>query len=323
MNRLVHAVEEFQEISGVTFANMAPYDGGSWRSGYESKRTSFTFSHDQVSDPFPEVIGLQLIRGRWFDKRDDGLNFDPVLVNRQFAEMAFGAEDPIGKSLGEDDRPEKTPARIVGVFTDYRKQGELAELEPFVLYRSDLSDAKQTSVPGHILIRIRPGTPLSFEEKLVARMQSMERGWSFEVQPIEVKRHDWLKKKILPLIIVGIIAASMMLMVGSGILGVLWLSITRRTQEIGLRRAQGASAQDIYGQILLEVFLISSVGLGLGWFVILQLPLMNLVSFLQTRVLLYGIVSSSLLIYSLVLLCALYPAYMATRVQPAEALHYE
>jgi putative ABC transport system permease protein len=342
MDLMLQRLEELPEIAGASATIMAPYKGWNWTDGYHTQRASFVHYYDQVSDRFPQLMGLQLVRGRWFDKEDDGASFDPVLINRKFAEMAFGDEDPIGKKLGKAEGPDDLSTRIVGIFADYRMHGELSDPAPLILYRSDLTTPHQKFipehgfkyVPQHILVRIRPGTPESFEEKLISTMESQERDWSFEVKPLEILRHEYMRDKVTPLIIFSIMAAFLLLMSGSGLLGVLWMNVTRRTQEIGLRRAQGATAAAIYRQFLAEVLLIASIGIGQGCMVLLvimpflrfvasSIPGLNILPSLRVGVMASGIVISGLLVSGIAALCALYPAYLATRIQPAEALHYE
>ncbi len=342
MDRMLQRLEELPEIQGASATILAPYKNWNWPDGYHTDRASFVHYYDQVSDRFPEMMGLRLVRGRWFAKEDDGASFDPVLINQKFAEMAFGDDDPIGKKLGKREGPDDLSTRIVGIFADYRLRGEFSDPAPLVLYRSDLTTPHQKFIPGHgvkyvpqhILIRVRPGTPPSFEEKLISIMESQEREWSFEVNSLETMRHEYLKDKILPLIIISVMAGFLLLMSGSGLLGVLWMSVTRRTQEIGLRRAQGATAAAIYGQLLAEVLLIASLGIGQGCIILLLImPFLRVITSVipglailpsaGAGVAASGIVISALLIFGIVSICALYPAYLATRIQPAEALHYE
>jgi putative ABC transport system permease protein len=114
-----------------------------------------------------------------------------------------------------------------------------------------------------------------------------------------------------------------MIMVALGLIGVLWQSVTRRTMEIGLRRAQGATAANIYLQIMGELFFIATMGLIPGILLIVQFPLLNLIGDLKISVYFYSIAISMLLIYLLTFICGLYPGWLATRIRPAEALHYE
>ena len=341
MDRMLQRLEELPEIEGASATILAPYKNWNWPDSYYTERSFFVHYYDQVSDRFPEMMGLQLIRGRWFGKEDDGANFDPVLINQKFAEMAFGDTDPIGKKLGKKEGPDDLSTRIVGIFADYRLHGELADPVPIVLYRSDLTTPHQKFIPGHlvkyvpehILIRLRPGTPASFEEQLIGAMESQEREWSFEVKSLETMRREYLRDKITPLILFSIIAGFLLLMSGSGLLGVLWMSVTRRTQEIGLRRAQGATAAAIYKQFLSEVLLLTSLGIGQACIIILlimpflrfitSIPMFSILPSAGAGVAASSIVTSALVIFVSASICALYAAYLATRIQPAEALHYE
>ncbi len=58
-------------------------------------------------------------------------------------------------------------------------------------------------------------------------------------------------------------------------------------------------------------------------YVVVQFPLLDLIGFISTRVYTYGFVVSVVIIYSLTIICGLYPSRMATRIHPAAALHYE
>jgi len=120
-----------------------------------------------------------------------------------------------------------------------------------------------------------------------------------------------------------VVAAFLMLMVGLGLVGVVWQNVTQRTTEIGLRRALGGTATAIYTQVLGELVVITSVGLLLGTGLVVQLPLLGVMTFVGTRVFLVGLGTSLALIYLLTLLCGLYPSMLASKIQPAEALHYE
>jgi putative ABC transport system permease protein len=153
------------------------------------------------------------------------------------------------------------------------------------------------------------------------------------VKSLETLRQEYLKDKITPLILFSIMAGFLLLMSGLGLLGVLWMSVTRRTQEIGLRRAQGATAAAIHRQLLAEVLLIASIGIGQGCIILLlimpflrvitSIPGLAVVPSAGAGVVASGIMISALLVFGIASICALYPAYLATRIQPAEALHYE
>jgi putative ABC transport system permease protein len=106
------------------------------------------------------------------------------------------------------------------------------------------------------------------------------------------------------------------------LVGVLWQNVTQRTREIGLRRAKGATQQHVHAQILGELFVLASIGVFLGFIVVVQFPLLDLIG-IEARVFAFGLGVSLVLIYALTLTAGLYPSWLATKVQPAEALHYE
>jgi putative ABC transport system permease protein len=187
--------------------------------------------------------------------------------------------------------------------------------------RKKLDDPQQRP-PRNLLVRVRPGTTAEFEEKLDKRLQGVAKEWSFDIQPLVQKRESALKILLAPVIAAGVIAASLMLMVGLGLVGVLWQNVTQRTREIGLRRAKGATLQHVYKQILGELFVLTSIGLIIGIIVVVQFPLLDLIG-IEAKVFGFGLVVSLALIYALTLAAGLYPSWLATKVQPAEALHYE
>ena len=76
-------------------------------------------------------------------------------------------------------------------------------------------------------------------------------------------------------------------------------------------------------QILIEVALLSTLAVIVGVVVIAQLPILGLFQVVTPLAYGVGIGSALATIYTLTLLCGLYPSWLAGRVQPAEALHYE
>jgi putative ABC transport system permease protein len=133
-----------------------------------------------------------------------------------------------------------------------------------------------------------------------------------------------LKAQFAPLIVLGVIGAFMLLMVAFGLFGALWQNTTQRIPEIGLRRALGAQAGDIYRQIVAEQLLLSSTAIVVALALLAQLPLTGaLGASLNWTVFAAAAGLSMFVIYLLSLLCSLYPGWRASRLSPTEALHYE
>jgi putative ABC transport system permease protein len=303
---------------------------------------------NMVTDDFGEVFGVRLLAGRWFSRDDDVPAWQPVVINLRLAHELFGDRDPVNEliplSAQYVEKSAKRPMRVVGVVEDFRHLGEFSMPGNFMFRRLRLDPTEATGFSGRLVgasfggngppnalvIRVAPGTTAAFEETLVTTLQAVARAWSFDVRPIVDMRTDHLRLYTAPLVAVGTVAGFLLLMVVLGLTGVLWQSVTRRTQEFGLRRAQGASVSHVRRQIFTEIGLLTSLALAVGVALVLQLPLLPL-NFNANRdappippaVFAASIAVSAAVIYLLTLLCSWYPSRLVTRTQPADALHYE
>jgi putative ABC transport system permease protein len=319
--QLYLAVKDMPEVESVASALSVPYEFGGSSSGVRINGKMIEYERDEVTDEFKEVLNLNLVAGRWFSKEDDAVNFQPVVINQRMATEIYDAQDPLGQIL----RPESgeiKESRVVGVISDFRKEGEFGALGNFVFIRKNLNNPKDRP-PRNLVIKLRPGTTADFQVKLVDKLQAIAKAWSFEVQPFVEMRETMLRLQLTPIILLGLIASFLMIMVALGLTGVLWQNVTQRMKEIGLRRAKGATAVNIYKQILGELFIITSFGLLFGVLIVVQFPLLDLIGFISGKIYIYSIIVSALIVYLLTFLCGLYPSWLATKVQPAEALHYE
>lgn len=320
LRHIIREVRGLREVESAAFAFSMPYDNATWSSGYDLNGKRLEFETSSVTDEFATVLGLQLVRGRFFSATDDGAAFKPVVVNERMARFLFGDGDPLGKSISRPD--DAFPSKIVGVITDFRKNGELSAPGHFVLSRAG-EDSLGTVGRLRLLVKLRPETPRSFEERLSKTLESTAREWSFETKPLEKLRQDRLKAYAAPLVTAGLVGAFLLVMVALGLTGVLWQSVTQRTREVGLRRAKGATARRISKQIVAEVWVLTFLAIVPGLVLALQLPLLEVMPWVPSGVWAGATAASVGLLFALTTVCALYPSRLATRVSPVEALHYE
>ncbi|MGH7457093.1 MAG: ABC transporter permease, partial [bacterium] len=201
VNQLFLAVRDCQEVEAVAGALSAPYDFGGRSSGLQVHGKNMETGVNEVSDDFKEVMGLQLVAGRWFEKADDALNWQPLVINQKLSRELFGDEDPVGKPF-TPWTSENNDVRVIGVVTDFRQGGEYAGLDNYMFERKKLDDPQQRP-PRNLLAKVRPGTAAEFEEKLDKRLQAVAKEWSFEIEPLVEKRESSLKLRLAPLIAVG------------------------------------------------------------------------------------------------------------------------
>jgi putative ABC transport system permease protein len=337
VRQLFNAVRDLQEVEATCGGFTTPYSNASWTSDHKMGGREIDYAVNTATDDCDEVYGIALTRGRWFDRSDDGAAYAPIVVNEQYARDVFGDTDPINKTVPMDRNPEEEkriadrgepppkPQRVVGVIEDFRQHGEYAVAENYIFHRHDIS-APDVEPERMLVIKVRAGTPPAFEEKLAERLQSVAKDWSFGIQVLTTQREDKLLTYTGPLTLLSIVSGFLLLMVALGLTGVVWQNVTQRIREIGLRRAKGARIENIQWQILGELIVMTSAALLVGVALLAQIPLLPLpmdLRWVSPSVFVISIVVSVLAIYAVTLLCGWYPARLATKIQPAEALHYE
>ena len=308
--QILLALQEMEEIESVAGVDPGASPYGLSRSNakvkYQGRKVRTQLGG--VTDGFKETVGLRIVQGRWFERADDAVDWTPVVINRKLSRELFGQEDPLGQDIGKR-------RRVVGVISDFRRTGEFSGIQNFMLIRA--------AQPRWFLIRVRPGITADFEEELMGRLTAIARGGTLQIETLDQARTRAFKFNLAPLIVAGTVATFLVLMVGLGLMGVLWQNVTQRTREIGLRRAHGATAKRIHRQVLGELLAVTTIGLGAGIVCVVQFPLLDIVSFLSGEVYFSGLAVSLGIMYLLTILCGWYPSWLATKVHPAEALHHE
>jgi putative ABC transport system permease protein len=125
-------------------------------------------------------------------------------------------------------------------------------------------------------------------------------------------------------ILLAAIAGISLLVGGIGIMNMMLTTVTERTREIGLRKAIGATAEDISRQFLMEAVMLTViggiVGIVLGWLVAFGIGLSGLI---QTKVSLLSIVLAFGVSAAIGIVFGYYPARRAAKLNPIDALRYE
>ena len=332
--RELRALDEVQAVALLSEAPLRYIN--SW------KGIAAVFSSDEGLD----ALGLQLISGRWFEPADEALDWTPAVIDATLSRALFGDEDPLGKVVEEylpkdDDwkrgsRPvafSRKQVRVVGIVEDcffYGTYGDqYVEFPGFIFLRySNERLANSTGNTNYFLVRVHPSAGPAFGEELRSLIQAVVPASASIKLNVESLAEVWASSQQQRFYRLGFIAAIsglMMLMVALGLIGMMWQNVRRRTREIGIRRSVGAPGGRIYGQFLGELAVLVTVAIGLGCVPIVQFGLLDLVlwSRVPTYVVACGLGATALVLYLLVLLCGLYPSWLATKVRPVEALHHD
>jgi putative ABC transport system permease protein len=325
LTQTLQALRDLPEVEWAHGVNMALFRGSRWTSPTAHNGIQVQTMFNQLTDGAPQDLGVELLEGRWFNEADAALDDDVVLINERLRNLLFADESPIGaniRKVDEDDSiEERVPLRVIGVYRDFRQYGEMTELRSYVLKRFPIEDLNFRM--SSLQVRMNPGTPIDFEQRLQDTLQAVAPTWRITITPLSKLRDRRIRDVVLPLTIMGLIAGFLLVMVAFGLFGVLWQNVTRRTDELGLRRAVGASRRVIYRQIVSETTLLATLAVAAGLLVAVQFPLTAAIKPLTWASASLGIAMGSTLIIALAAACSLYPAWMAARRPPAEALHWE
>ena len=330
------ALRALPRTESVEPIEMSPFLNYRWntRFGADADNVLLTNVNRSTTEGL-QNIGVSLVAGRWFTPADEGANYRAVLVNRMFAERAFGSVDAaVGRQIGFPDptvpidqlpewqaREVQRPARAVGVIEDFRQWGEFQEPQLYAIQLHEPTDVRGRRF--NLFLKVAPGTDAGFEEDIISTVESTAPGWTAAVTSWEELRATRHADTLLPIKASSTVGVFFIALVVMGLIGVVWQDVVRRTQEIGLRRALGASAARVQRQIQLEMLVVGGFGIVFGSVVALQFPLLEVVDDIDWAASLPAIVLAAVFIVILVALGALYPSWLASRREPADALRYE
>jgi predicted permease len=216
-----------------------------------------------VSPDYFRTIGALLINGREFDTRDDETGIPVVIVNHAFADRFFHGENPIGKRIepgATSDAGGTKMSEIVGVVGDARQSPLRPGVEPiyYLPYRQ-----MPWCCPS-VVVRTRGATLLT-ESSLQAVIASLDKQLPlYGVKTLNQITSNGIAGQRFQMILLSSFAGISLLLTVVGLYGVLAYAVARRTREIGVRMALGASRKDVVSLVMREAMFPVLLGIGIG-----------------------------------------------------------
>ena len=272
--------------------------------------------YSRVTPEYFQLLGIPLLRGRFFNDSDNDKAPQVAVVNEAFAQTYFPNQNPIGQAF-KSTKPNSPWIRVVGVIANART-ASLAQANVPLIYR----DLYQTGAK-HLAIFLRgkidTGTIL---ERLREQIESVDPTLPvFGAQTLQQTVAASLSERRFSMRMVALFALTALLLAALGIYGVISYIVSERTHEFGMRLALGADRESILRLVLREGLALALTGTSLG------IAAGLLVSRAMASVL-YGVKASDPLTFAAGALCllgiaviaCLVPAWRATRVDPMLAL---
>jgi putative ABC transport system permease protein len=282
-----------------------------------------------ADERFTEVIGGELVLGRWFTRQEKASGAPVAVINETYARRLFGRENPIGKTVRLGGRA----ATVIGLYAPESNVFQPPGVETAAIVPYEMLDQQFTiDRTNELVITVKPRAGVTVEaaqEAATIAMREMRR-----LRPSQRNTFDFVtQEQILDIFnkltgaffLVLIALSSVGLLVGGiGVMAIMMVSVTSRTREIGVRKALGATRRDIMMQFLIEAATLTGIGGVLG--VILGLLVGKGAAMLvggdAETPLPYTIVAVTVSV-AIGLTFGLLPARRAARLDPVEALRYE
>ena len=279
-------------------------------------------SYSPASEGYFHVLGIPLLRGRLFDDRDTIDAPHVAVINQSLAQEKWPGRDPIGRTLefGNMDG-DLRPLTIVGVVGDVREDS-LEEPSSPIVYVNCLQRPQATERFSAVLrTATDPAAVISPARRIVRALDP-------NVPPVfgtltEISALS-LKSRRFNLMLLGVFAATALLLAAAGLYGVMAYSVARRTGELGTRIALGATRGNIVRLVLRHGLVTTFIGMaiGTGGAIILTRTLRSFLFGLSpTDPVTFAAVTFLLILVAL--LACYIPARRAANIDPMEALRYE
>jgi len=319
---LVRRVKSLPGVEGASFASLIPLGGDSVGGETELKdRPDYRGPMIQYSNVGPEyfrTMGIRVARGREFQEADRKGAPAVAVVNETFARLAFPEGGALGKLVrAQTGRPE--PWReIVGIVADnkyaFYAEGPTPQMfSPFL----------QTG--GRVFLQVRTaGAPAGSSGAVRRAIAEMDHSLVADVRTTRDAASLEFALRRLSTALLAAMGALGLLLAMIGLYGVLAWEVSRRTAEIGIRMALGASEGRVRLLVLRKTLLLvgAGIGAGIGIAMVATLPLRSFLAGVSTAdPLTMGGVAGLLAVVSVA--ASWFPVRRATRIDPIVALRYE
>ncbi len=276
-----------------------------------------------ATEDYFRSMSIPVVNGRSFTASDDASAPPVIIVNQTLARRYLGGSDAVGRRLSFDfdlDGSGLRPREIVGVIADVKSFGleEETHAELFFPY---------WQIPFPLLgVTLRTsGDPAALAAPLRDAVWSVDRDQPItHLMPMAQLAAESLTFRRAGMTLAGAFGVLALVLAAIGLYGVLNYSVSRRTREIGIRVALGATRREVAGLVVREGLLMAAVGVAIGLAAALMLS-----RFLRS--LLYEVrpadpltyVAVSIILMTVAFIAAWLPARRASSVDPITTLRME
>jgi putative ABC transport system permease protein len=334
--QVIDRVRQIPGVSSVASASATPLERGLntvvfLRGAYtEDQHEMLLIEYRSISPEYFHTLAIPLLRGREFSDSDSADSARVAVINESLAQALWPGENAIGKPLlaGEGPSDQIKPREVVGIVANIREIGldQPPRATVYVPQPQVVDTMNQMTnfwFASSLLVRTAGPVEVSDEiRKIVAAVDPQEPVAHIDTMN-DVRARSVAEQSFL-MTLMGIFAALALVLAAVGIYGVLSYQMSRRTHEIGIRMALGATLRSVSHLVLREGLLVVFTGVAIG-----MAAALGLTRLLENN--LFGVrpadpfvlVGAAAVLVAIALAACYIPARRATRVDPMIALRHE
>ena len=326
--QLTERLEALPGVKSVALAVIPLLVGNEWDNwvtveGFTPKQGEIPDPHMQFCSPrFFETLKIPILLGRDFTIKDGRGAPKVGIVNEKFAKRYFAGVNPIGRHVGFGGDPgTKADIEIIGVVGD-TKYENMREPVPYEFY---VPWVQQDFVLGMTVYVRTEAAPVSFFSTLRRAVREVDASVpTYEMRTLDQQVEISLVTERLLATLSSVFGILATLLAAIGLYGVMAFMVARRTREIGIRMALGATGGSVVWLVMREVLLLAAAGLAIG-----GASALGLTRLVEAQ--LFGVkptdfstlILAALGIAGVALLAGYLPARRATAIDPMRALRFE
>jgi len=276
-----------------------------------------------VNEQFPLILNLTLGSGDFFTREEDDFGRRVIVIGQNVRKDLFGEDSPIGRRV----KLNESEFRVVGVLGAMgNKLGLDLDNLAFVPTSAALrlfNEDKLFGIRAKASAKVRVDDAVEEIKEILTERRDGADDFTIITQVAMMESMETILNMLS--YVLGGIAAISMLVGGVGIMNIMLVSVSERTQEIGIRRAVGARRRDILSQFLVEAVALSLLGglVGVAAALLVTHGAFFFFSSFDMRPPFWIIGPAFGLSISVGIVFGVWPARKASRIETLEALRYE